>query len=89
MQRHEHRTPSSAWRNLIARLRSGFLYLREAAAKVRGVRFCDEHSAQTMTLRPVGLPHHRHPLTVDEALAGIILSAVSLSSVIYLLVRWL
>lgn len=81
-------TAGAAWRNPIGEFcRSGFLYLREAAAKVRGVRFCDEHRARAMTLRHrgVGLPHHRRqPLTVDEALAGIILLAVIGAALWYL-----
>ena len=65
MQWHEHRPravktiPASAWRTSVGKfLRSDFF---------------PESEAQRRTLGP-GLPHHRrHPMTGDEALAGIVL----------------
>lgn len=85
-----HRPPGTvrAWRNPIGMIRSGFLYLAQAVAKVRGVGFCDESEAQALTLRPrpqaPGLPHHRHPMTADEACAGMALSAVIVPLIVYL-----
>jgi len=49
--------------------------------------FFDEAEAQRLTLSP-RLPHHRHPMTADEALAGIVLALACLSVVIYLIARW-
>lgn len=80
-------TAGAAWRNPIGEFcRSGFLSWREAVAKVRGVRFCDERTAQDLTLRPrgPGLAHHRHPMTVDEACAGIVTLAVIMAALGYL-----
>lgn len=60
------------WRTLIGKFRSGL--------------FFPEIEAQRRTLAP-GLPHHRHPMTVDEACAGIVLVSVLGLCCLYLLVR--
>lgn len=68
------KTAAAAWRNLIGKFRSG--------------TFFPEAEAQRRTLAP-GLPHHRHPLTADEALAGIVLVIGVFGSVLYVIARWL
>jgi len=91
------------WRALIGKCRSGFSFRRDVA-KVRagrtrhrgsragsapGRRWFSEAEAQRLLLGP-RLPHQRrHPLTADEALAGLILLAVSLAGLAYLIWRWL
>jgi len=97
------KTPAAAWRNSTGISESGFPFHSNAPAKVRagasphmgsvagsapGRRYFPEAEAQRLTLSP-RLPHHRrHPMTADEALAGIILGLVCLSAVIYLIARW-
>ena len=50
--------------------------------------FFPESAARDATLSP-GLPHHRrHPMTADEALAGLVLALGVLGAVIYLIARW-
>lgn len=44
------------WRTLVGKFRPG--------------SFFSESAAQELTLRGPGLPHHRHPMTPDECLAG-------------------
>lgn len=53
------KTAAAAWRNL--------------ADLFRARHFFSEAEAERRALRGPGLPHHRHPMTADEALAGIIL----------------
>ena len=61
---------------------------RTVLDKFRARTFFPESAARDATLSP-GLPHHRrHPLTADEALAGIVLALGALGAVIYLLARW-
>lgn len=55
-----------AWRNLTGKFRSGL--------------FFPEAEAQRQALAP-GLPHHRHPMTADEACAGLVLIAAVLTAV--------
>ena len=50
--------------------------------------FFDEAEAQRMTLGP-RLAHHRHPMTLDEALAGIALFLAFAATAFYLGWRWL
>ena len=51
--------------------------------------FFDEAEAQRMTLGP-RLPHHRrHPITADEALAGIFLALALFGASVYILARFL
>jgi hypothetical protein len=64
--------PRRVWRSLSDTLRSG--------------HFFPEAEAQRQTL---GLPHHRrHPLTADEALAGIVLALVCVGALIFVIARW-
>jgi hypothetical protein len=66
--------PRRVWRRLSGKFRSG--------------HFFSEAEARERALHGPGLPHHRHhPLTADEALAGIVLALVCLSAVIYLVAR--
>ena len=66
--------PASAWRTSVGKfLRSDFF---------------PESEAQRRTLAP-RLPHHRHPMTPDEALAGIVLFLTFVGAVIYLAARFL
>lgn len=65
--------PASAWRTSVGKfLRSDFF---------------PESEAQRRTLTP-RLPHHRHPMTPDEALAGIVLFLTFVGAVIYLAARF-
>lgn len=48
--------------------------------------FYPEADAARLALGP-RLPHHRHALTADELLAGIVLAAVCLAAAIYVLAR--
>jgi len=52
---------------------------------------CDEATKQRLTLEPrsPGLPHQRHPMTVDEACAGILILIVCGAALIYTVVSWL
>lgn len=59
---------------------------RNPAATSRPGTFFSEAEAQRLTLSP-GLPHHRHALTADEALAGIVVALILLSCVGYALAR--
>jgi hypothetical protein len=75
--------PRQYWRNPISKFCSGFLH------RLKAWRFCDEHSAQELTLQSPRLPHHRHAMTVDEALAGIVLVLVTLTAAFYVGWRFL
>lgn len=82
----------SAWRALIGAIRSGFSFHRERSDQSpEGAWICDEKLAQALSLRPraPGLPHHRHPLTTDEAFAGLIVLLVSATAITHLFWRWL
>lgn len=60
---------------------------RTVLGKFRARSFFPESVARDVTLGP-RLPHHRrHPLTADEALAGIVVALGALGAVIYLLAR--
>jgi hypothetical protein len=73
---HAGETPAAAWRIL--------------ADSFRARHFLSEAEAQRRTLRGPGLPHHRrHPLTADEALAGIVLALVCGGGLVYLVAKWL
>lgn len=50
--------------------------------------FFSEAEARDRTLSP-GLPHHRHPMTADEALAGLALMLVGLPCLAYIIWRLL
>jgi hypothetical protein len=58
-----------AWRSLIGKFRSG--------------SFLPEAEAQRQTLGP-RLPHHRHRMSVDEALAGVVLWLAIAGSAFYI-----
>ena len=66
-------TPAAAWRNLTGHSESGFF---------------DEAEAQRLTLGP-RLPHQRHPMTADEALAGIALAIALVIGAFALIWTWL
>lgn len=70
---HAVTTPAAAWRTLIGKFRSG--------------HFFPEAEAQRQTLGP-RLPHHRrHPLTADEALAGIVLAIMLVGAIVFAIAR--
>ena len=77
---------SGAWRTPAGITEPGNLCPREARSESPQGRFCSELTAQELTLRPrePGLPHHRHPMTADEALAGFILLATISAALGYL-----
>lgn len=50
--------------------------------------FFPEAEAARLALGP-GLPHHRHALTPDEALAGIIMATICAAALVYAIARWL
>lgn len=62
---------AAAWRSLSGTFRTGFY---------------SEAEAQRRTLGP-RLPHHRHPITADEALAGIVTVIVLVGVLIYVLAK--
>jgi hypothetical protein len=76
-------TSQRAWRNPTGTPESGISPARPQS------RFCSETHAQQLTLRAgPGLPHHRHhPLTVDEAIAGILTLSICGASLAYALWR--
>lgn len=54
-----------------------------------GCRFFPEAEAERLALSP-RLPHHRrHPLTCDEAAAGIIMATICAAALVYAIARWL
>lgn len=100
---HTGLTAGAAWRKPTGISEFGLPLHSDATAKVRdstspnvgsvavsapGRRFFSEAEAQRLTLAP-GLPHHRrHPVTPDEALAGLVLVALGLLALGYLLWRF-
>lgn len=78
------RHAASAWRTLAGKFLSGLSFHREATTKVRGST--SPHVGSVAASAPgLGLPHHRHPMSVDEATAGIVLAFVLTLSLGYLL----
>lgn len=79
-----------AWRSLPGDSNAGDLFSSASRTESPQRRFCSESHAQELTLRPLGpgLPHQRrHPMTPDEALAGLVLAIVCLSALVYLAAR--
>lgn len=77
------------WRSLLGKSGAGPLFRSRGGRQSPQGGWCDELVAQRLTLRPraVGLPHHRHPMTADEALAGIIVGLVVLAGVVFAIAR--
>lgn len=60
---------------------------RTVLGKFRARTFFPESAARDVTLSP-GLPHHRrHPLTADEALAGIVLAIMLVGAIVFAIAR--
>jgi hypothetical protein len=80
----------SAWRAPTGISESGFPIPEKPPRQSPQGAWCDETLAQVLTLRhrAPGLPHHRHPITLDEALAGIVIALVCVAALIYLLARF-
>ena len=57
---------------------------RKLAGFFHASNFYSEAEAQRRTLRGPGMPHHRHPMTGDEALAGLILLVTVITGLGYL-----
>lgn len=63
-------------------------HLGSVVGAAPGRRFFPEAEAEQLALGP-RLSHHRHPLTVDEAVAGIIMATICAAALVYAIARWL